>query len=106
MENVHNMATRGIAWSLPMPRKDSREGRRHTAISKKCGIEPSSAQISVLPRHARGSGRQRKNAVANKTDIHSTSIARTAISRQELVEAIARVSRQDRAAFARVYAAT
>jgi RNA polymerase sigma-70 factor (ECF subfamily) len=38
--------------------------------------------------------------------VQSTSRARPAISRQELVEAIARVSRQDRAAFERVYAAT
>jgi len=45
-------------------------------------------------------------APACETDIYSTSGARAAISRQELVEAIARVSRQDRAAFELVYAAT
>jgi RNA polymerase sigma-70 factor, ECF subfamily len=56
--------------------------------------------------HACGSGRQRMQAPANNTDVHSTSGARIAISRQELVEAIARVSRRDRAAFELVYAAT
>jgi len=38
--------------------------------------------------------------------VHRTSRARPTISRQELVEAIAHVSRQDKAAFERVYAAT
>lgn len=45
-------------------------------------------------------------APANNTDIQGTSGARAAISSQELVVAIARVSQRDRAAFELVYAAT
>jgi RNA polymerase sigma-70 factor (ECF subfamily) len=62
--------------------------------------------MSASLRQACNPERQRMQAPASTTVIHGTSGTRAAISRQELVEAIARVSRQDRAAFERVYAAT
>ena len=103
LENVHNMATTVIACSLPLPRQE-RRGR--IIAFKKCGLEPGSAQMPVSLRDACGSGRQRMQASISDPAVQSTLRARPAISRRELVEAIARVSRQDKAAFERVYAAT
>jgi RNA polymerase sigma-70 factor (ECF subfamily) len=97
------MATAVTACSFPLPWKEHR-GRITT--SKKCESERGLAQMSVLLRGAYGSGRQRMQTSSRGPAIQSTSRARPAISRQELVEAIARVSGQDRAAFERVYAAT